>query len=145
MAVRDIVVLQKLANFAFGVGAAPTRVFHDKITWLPEQRVVCPQRCSQRASTIAGGRLYIEFLERGVLEDAGIGHAVEAHTTGDAEPLQASLLAQVIGHANQQFLRNPLNAGRDVGVVLVQLRKFFKVPGRRSEVLGETSSFSEKQ
>ena len=105
---------------------------------IAEQHVVGPERRAQRASAVAGCRLNEDVLERRLAQDAMIGHAVQPHATGDAQILQAGFFVQLAGHADQHFFRHLLDAGGDVGVVLVQLAKLVEVRGRFAKVCRES-------
>ncbi len=67
-----------------------------------------------------------------------IGHAIQAHTAGNAQPLQPGLfLATAAAIAEQHFFGNLLDAGRDVGIMLVQFAKLIEVRRRIAKICGE--------
>src|SRR5207237_5728412 len=120
----DVGAIEKLRNSRLGVGATPIGMVHHEFARLAEQRVVRPQRGSEGSSSIARGGLNIELLERCLVQKTRIRHAVQSDTAGQAEPLHASLPAEVVRHIQQQFFGDSLDAGGNVRIALVQFAKF---------------------
>src|SRR5437868_4029493 len=110
-------------------------MIHAESPRLAEERVVSPQCGSQGPSTVAGSRLNKNLLEGGLANNAAVGHAVQTYPTSDTQILHARGLLEIPRHAEHQFFGDLLNAGGDVGVMLVQLRNFVDVGRRFSEVL----------
>ena len=74
-----------------------------------------------------------------------IGHAVQAYTAGNAQLLQAGLAVQLLRHGEQDFFRHLLDAGRDVGVMLVELAQFSEVRRRVAKVGRKAGRLGEEQ
>ena len=102
---------------------------------LIQGQVVGGQRRAERATGIAGGRLYPDMLEGPVAQHLAVGHAVECHAAGQAQVLHARLRAQCARHTQHGLFRDGLYRGRQVHVALGQ--RVFGLPRRRAEQVVE--------
>ncbi len=76
------------------------------------------QGCADRAARISGRWLNVDIPEWRFPDDASIRRAIIRHPAGQTELVQVCLFRQLTDQAQQEFFRNPLDAGRDVGVAL---------------------------
>ena len=103
---------------------AEVGVFHDVLAGVAEDGVVDVERCANRAAAVSGRRLHVELLERRLPEDPAIGHAVQGHAAGHAEAGKARLGMESQCHGEERLLCDELDAGCNVGVVLVLPAEF---------------------
>ena len=95
------------------------------------------QRRTERAAAVARRRLHEQILERRLAQDATVGDAVQRHAAGQAEAVEAGLGVQGARHGEHDLLGAVLDAGGDVGVVLVALGDALEVGRLVAEVTRE--------
>src|SRR5262245_34497192 len=103
------------------VTLAPVGMVHDETARFTQQRVIGVERRADGRTAIPRRRLDVKLFERRLLEYAPIGDAVERYAAGHTQTPLAGLPLQRFGHLEQNLLCDGLDAGGDIGVVLVAL------------------------
>jgi hypothetical protein len=75
-------------------------------------------RRTKCAARVSGRRGHEHALEARFSEDAGVRHAVQRHTSAEAQIRQPGLLMQRTRDVDQRLLEHVLNAGSAVGEAL---------------------------
>ena len=102
-------------------------MIENKFSRLLQDKMISPQRRTQRRARVAGCGLDKDVVERRLAEDTAIGHAVQHDATRNAKFLKAGLPVQMIGHLQQNLFGCKLNAGRHIRINLV-LRGYAVIP-----------------
>ena len=76
------------------------------------------QRGTECAARVSRSRRDEHALEAGLREDAGVRHAVQGHTSAEAQIRQPGVLVQRPRDVYQRFLEHLLHAGSAVGEAL---------------------------
>ncbi len=75
------------------------------------------QRAAERGARVARSRLHPDPVERSIVQQPGVGHAVERDPAGHREAPLVRTLVQPTGELQEHLLQAGLDAGGEVGVV----------------------------
>src|SRR5262249_17290965 len=103
---------------------------------LSQQCVVRVERRADCSAAVSGGGLDVELLDRRFADDSPVGDAVQRHAASQAPPLEAPLPVDRTDPLHAERFRNLLDAGGDVGVMLVVAYELGEVARLRAEVAG---------
>ena len=111
---------------------------HDEPPRFTQQRPRAVQRGTDRGAAVPGRRLHVQIGDGRLAQDAAVRDAVQGDAAGHAQRGRAGFRLRRAREAEHNLLGDRLNAGRDVGVMLIFRFQRGVIRRPLAEVGGET-------